>query len=256
MDKQAVAKSFSLAAERYDESAHLQRTVADRLLTQVAGLKVNSNASIVDVGTGTGYCLPFLNDYFKPETLSALDISASMLSRAAQRVDNVQLIEADLEQPPFESNSIDLATSSLAVQWLDEPEPFISRMAAALKPGGYLALTTLGPKTLCELKHSWSQVDDQKHVNDFHHAVDWIEAIWQSDLEIVLWREERLEVRYDSPLELLGELKAIGANHVDRKEKPRASHVRQMLRAYKGFIRKDGRFPATWDVYYLIARKP
>jgi len=255
MDKLAVAQTFSNAAEHYDEAAHLQRKVADRLLAQVQYLPISEPTHVIDLGTGTGYCLPFLHQ-LSPQKLSALDLSQAMLGVAANRVAGVNLIQADLEAPPIADNSIELAVSSLAVQWLDEPEPFINNISKALKPGGYLALTTLGPKTLCELRYSWSQVDDQIHVNNFHHAVDWIEAIWASGLKLELWREERLEVRYESPIELLNELKTLGANHVDRESKPAHSRVRKMLQCYRGFERSDGRYPATWDVYYLIARKP
>lgn len=256
MDKQAVAQCFSDAAAQYDQAAHLQRKVADRLLQLVRHLPIPQNPSVADLGTGTGYCLPFLQAHAQPAELIALDISEAMLAKAKERQPEITTVQADLESPPFQAGQLDLATSSLAVQWLDEPEPFISRMSAQLAPGGYLALTTLGPKTLCELRHAWAQVDEHKHVNDFHHAVDWIEAIWESDLTLELWREERLEVRYDSPLELLRELKALGANHVDRTEKPSGSHLKKMLIEYEGFRRNDGRCPATWDVFYLIARKP
>lgn len=256
MDKLAVANTFSRAAQHYDEAAHLQRRVADELLQRVSQLPVDRADCVADLGTGTGYCLPKLTTRFQPQRLIALDLSSAMLEQARQRVCHIETVVADLEQPPFADSSIDIATSSLAVQWLEQPEPFISRMAKALKPGGYLALATLGPQTLVELKFAWAQVDDAKHVNDFHHAVDWIDAVWQSELELELWREQRLEIRYQSPLELLQELKTLGANHVDRPAQPRTSHVRQMLKAYQGFRRADGRIPATWDVYYLIARKP
>ena len=256
MDKQAVAQQFSLAASHYDEAAHLQRAVADQLLATVSYLPIATGATIADLRTGTGYCLPFLQSRFTPTELSALDLSAAMLAQAGQRVAHVNLIEGDLEQPAFAAQSLDLAVSSLAVQWLESPEPFIANIAKSLKSGGYLALATLGPKTLCELKQAWRQVDSGKHVNDFHHAVDWIEAIWESELSLELWREARVEVRYDSPLELLQELKTLGANHVDRREQPKGSHLRKMLRMYDGFLRSDGRYPATWDVFYLIARKP
>ena len=256
MDKHAVAQQFSLAASHYDEAAHLQRAVADQLLALTDHLAVECGAHVADLGTGTGYCLPFLQTRFQPAQLSAVDLSAAMLEVAAQRVEQVTLIEADLEVPPFAENSLDLAVTSLAVQWLESPEPFITRIAKALKSGGYLAVATLGPKTLCELKQAWREVDSGKHVNDFHHAVDWIEAVWESELSLELWREKRIEVRYDSPLQLLQELKSLGANHVDRPAKPKGSHLRRMLRTYDGFIRSDGRYPATWDVFYLIARKP
>lgn len=255
MDKIAVARQFSKAAQQYDAAAHLQRNVADRLLALVKYLNVPAQAHVADLGTGTGYCLPFLHDQLRPAKLYAVDFSAAMLDVARNRLPDIACIHADLETVPFAPESLDLAVSSLAVQWLDEPEPFISNMAKALKPGGVLALTTLGPKTLCELKQAWAQVDQHKHINDFHHAVDWIEAVWQSDLQLELWREERIEVRYDSPLELLRELKTLGASHVERDRAPQRSHLRQMVRQYDGFQRKDGRYPASWDTFYLIARK-
>jgi malonyl-CoA O-methyltransferase len=256
MDKQAVAECFSQAAVQYDQFAHLQRTVADRLLQRIKTLSIPHDSRIVDLGTGTGYCLPALDARFEPRELLALDISPAMLVQAERRLPGVTTLQADLEDAPFEPASLHLASSSLAVQWLDEPEPFVTRISKALAPGGYLALSTLGPKTLWELKQAWASVDSQTHVNRFHHAVDWIEAIWLSDLKLELWREERLEVRYDSPMELLRELKAIGANHVDRQERPRGTGLKRMLRTYEGFKRSDDRYPATWDVFYLIARKP
>ncbi len=255
MDKLAVARQFSQAANTYDSAAHLQRDIADRLLQLVKHLPIPEAAQIADLGTGTGYCLPFLKQHFQPDQLIGLDLSNAMLEMAHQRVPDIICLQGDLESAPFEAESIDLAVSSLAVQWLDGPQPFIRNMEKALKPNGLLALATLGPQTLSELRYAWAQVDEHRHVNSFHHAVDWIEAIWQSELQLELWREQRIEVRYDSPLELLYELKTLGASHVEREQTPKHSYLRGMLRHYDGFKRKDGRYPATWDTYYLIARK-
>ena len=256
MNKQAIAHCFSRAAEQYDQYAHLQRTVADRMLAALPGLAISPDPVIADLGTGTGYCLPSLQRNYQPVTLYGVDLSETMLACARQRTPQVTTVLADLEQPPFADGHLDLAVSSLAVQWLASPNPFISRMSAALAPGGHLVLATLGPKTLYELKQAWASVDDGAHVNGFQSAVDWLDAIWASDLSLTLWREERLEVRYDSPVELLRELKALGANHVERREPERASNrVKPMLSAYEGFKRPDGRYPATWEVFYIIASK-
>lgn len=257
MDKQAVARSFSLAASHYDASAHLQRFVADALLRRVEQLPVPEGVdAIADLGTGTGYLLPHLQTRFQPKQLIGLDISAAMLRQASQRSPAMMPMCADLEAPAFADNSISLATSSLAVQWLDGPLPFLANAARWLRPGGFLALTTLGPRTLCELRHAWSLADDHKHVNDFHAAYDWLSAVDDVPLELVFWREQRIEVRYELALTLLHELKSLGASHVERREAPRRSHVRQMLKAYESFRRSDGRLPASWEVFTLIVKKP
>jgi len=255
MDKRAVAQVFGRAAEHYDGAAHLQRRVADQLMAQVSELPLRQAGHVVDLGTGTGYCLPSLAQRFQPSLLTALDLAEPMLARARQRVAQVSPVQADLENPPLADNSVDLAVSSLAVQWLDRPDAFINRLAQVLKPGGYLALSTLGPKTLAELRQAWAQVDQATHVNRFLPASDWQAAIAASSLTLTFWHEEQLEVRYDAPLNLVRELKALGAHHVERQHTPAVGHLRPMLRAYEEFICADGRYPATWDVFYLIARK-
>lgn len=256
MNKHAVEVTFGQAADHYDEAAHLQRKVADRLLAHTSNLSVSDNSHVVDLGTGTGYCLPYLQKHFSPKDLSALDISSAMLTVAGKRVPAVNLVQADLEVPPFGKNSIDLAVSSLAVQWLDDPEPFLSHMYDALKPGGYLALTSLGPKTLHELKYAWAQVDSSQHVNSFHAASDWHQAVEESGFDMHLWREEKIVEAYKAPIDLLKELKVLGANYVEREVKPRGTGLRKMLKSYELFRRDDNLFPATWDVFYLVLKKP
>lgn len=256
MDKQAVAKTFSHAAAHYDSVAHLQRTVADRLLAVVLDLPIREADKVVDLGTGTGYLLPTLAQRFKPQQLFGLDLSKEMLQQASKREPSVVTLQADLECPPFELNSIELAATSLAVQWLEQPTNFLANVYQQLTPGGYLAIATLGPRTLNELKSAWLQVDNIRHVNEFHSAHEWLGAIEQSEFETTLWREEHIEVLYESPLKLLNELKLLGASHVDRQEQPKVSSVRKMLRAYQSFQKPNKQFPATWEVYYAILRKP
>lgn len=256
MDKLSVAKAFGRAAQTYDSVAHLQRLVADRLLSHLIDhAPAGGNPVIADLGTGTGFCLPRLQSAFAPSRLIALDLSPEMLAIAKQRCASAEPIVGDLERPPFVPGSIDLSVSSLAVQWLDRPGQFLASMRSALADGGMLALTSLGPRTLYELRNAWAHVDVNRHVNDFHHAVDWLEAADKLGFELTLWREERLEVRYESPMQLLNELKALGANHVERS-RANAGHLRKMLRAYKSFQRDDGVYPASWEVFYMLLRKP
>lgn len=254
MNKAAVADHFSQAAATYDAAAHLQRTVADRLMALLKHAPLSNVQQLVDLGTGTGYCLPTMIECFQPAETWALDISQAMLEQAEHRVPAAKTQVMDLDNLNWPESSIDVAVSSLAVQWLDDPAHFLSQLAKALKPGGVAGIATLGPVTLWELKAAWAQVDTGKHVNDFHPAVTWIEAAEAAGLQLDLWREERLQVRYEQPMQLLAELKALGAHYVER-DKPRSlGSVRKMLRAYEAFTRQ-GQYPATWDVHYLMVSK-
>ncbi|MFC3701951.1 malonyl-ACP O-methyltransferase BioC [Reinekea marina] len=256
MNKSAVAQSFSAAAEHYDSVAHLQRQVADELMKRVTRLPMVSAQKAVDLGTGTGYLLPALDHRFNPRELFGLDLSNAMLHQAKHRHRKVITVQADLEQPPFQSSSIDLAVSSLAVQWLECPMKFVEHAFSMLTPGGYLALATVGPKTLSELKTAWQSVDEVAHVNQFNSAQQWRDAISDTGFVVEHWQESFIEVLYDHPLTLLNELKILGANHVDRNEQPKVSSVRKMLRAYQPFRRQNSQYPATWEIFYIILKKP
>lgn len=257
MDKQAVARRFSQAAAGYDSAAHLQRRVADAMLDRVLDLPLPGEPVVADLGTGTGYCLPTLWLGCRPARLHALDLSAAMLARARVRCPQSHPCLADLEHLPFADHSHDLLTSSLAVQWLGTPRPFLAEVRRVLRPGGYLALTTLTPGTLHELRQAWRSADAAAHVNTFTHSQHWRRCAERTGLRLLDWRQERIEVRYTDPIQLLRELKCLGANHVEGRSGPvsRAA-LKRMLAGYERFRQDDGRYPASWRVLHLVLRQP
>jgi len=256
MTKQAIANTFSKAALSYDAAAHLQRRVADRLL-DLAGERTLGPAPVVaDLGTGTGYCLPALVQRFCPMQLNALDLSPAMLEQAQWREPTAVPVLGDLEALPFNNASHHLLLSSLAVQWLDRPDAFLAEAHRVLNPGGRLAVSTLTDGTLHELKEAWQAADSRPHVNDCLPAEDWRQALAESGFQVEQWQSERIEVGYASPLDLLKELKRLGASHVKaRQGRVSRKALGQMLEAYQPFRLPDGQYPASWQVLYLVLRK-
>lgn len=256
MTKQAIARTFGRAAASYDAAAHLQRRVADRLLEQTKDLPLPEQPTLADLGTGTGYCLPLLKGRYRPARLHALDLSPAMLDQARVREPQALTLQGDLEAMPFEDASHDLLTSSLAVQWLDQPRSFLNEACRVLKPGGYLVFSTLTQGTLSELREAWLAADNRPHVNDCLTLDQWREAATQSGLQIHTWEPEHIEVGYESPLLLLQELKRLGASHVKNGSgRINRATLQQMVRAYQAFQRPDGQYPASWRVLYVILRK-
>ena len=74
------------------------------------------------------------------DRLEILTSADRIAAAPRERVPAVKTVLGDLEAPPFARNSVDLAVSSLAVQWLDTPEPFIAGMSDILAPGGHLVV--------------------------------------------------------------------------------------------------------------------
>ena len=115
--KDQVAKSFSDAADDYDQYARIQHKLAHELLSLCPQ---QDKTSILDLGCGTGYCLPQLNKLYPGAHLTGGDLAPGMLQHAKQYYPDYEYQISDAENLPFEDNQFDLIFSSLAVQWCDD----------------------------------------------------------------------------------------------------------------------------------------
>ncbi|ROQ21105.1 malonyl-CoA O-methyltransferase [Marinimicrobium koreense] len=259
LDKRRVAHSFSRAANSYDSVARLQRAVGETLLNQLGGQDLGVVETLVDLGCGTGYFGERLAHRLPDAQLIGLDIAEGMLRFARQERDIPALwLCGDAEELPLADSSVDLVFSSLSVQWCEHLPSLFGELQRVLKPGGRLLFSTLGPRTLWELKSAWQRVDGYVHVNRFppQRAVD--EALRQAGFQSTEWLREERVLRYEALADLTRELKALGAHNVNRGQ-PEGLTGRQKIQALKAAyepFREDGLLPASYEVYYAAARKP
>ncbi|MFA0569841.1 malonyl-ACP O-methyltransferase BioC [Vibrio gallaecicus] len=247
-DKNAIAEAFGKAATTYDKHAEFQRDVGHRLLDKLpndlSGLKV------LDLGCGTGY--------FSYQLLSrgadvvCVDLSQEMLNqsklRCGDQISSYQ--QADAEQLPFENQSFDIVFSSLALQWCDDLSVPLREIKRVTKRGGSVLFSTLLDGSLFELQKSWNKIDTHQHVNNFISENQVKIALAQSSCEAHQLDLPSITVWYDTALELMRDLKGIGATHVSGRSHGLTS--RRMLqlveKEYREFQSHQGFLPATYQV--------
>lgn len=262
VDKARIAASFSRSAASYDGVAQLQRQVGNQLQAKIPqSLKVTT---ILDAGCGTGYFTRQLTQHYNPEQIYSIDLAAGMLNYAAEKTDDRDLgrthwAQADVENLPFEANSFDLIYSSLVVQWCGDLEAFFREAERVLKPGGVLAFSTLGPRTLYELKEAWRPIDQHVHVNEFmpFEAVKRLmmgQSFASNDLA-----SHDIVLEYQRLNQLTRELKSLGAHNMNEQQSSGLTgknRIKQLIENYEQFRNIEGILPATYEVYYGIAVKP
>ncbi|WP_444912003.1 malonyl-ACP O-methyltransferase BioC [Microbulbifer sp. PAAF003] len=250
-DKAAVARSFTRAAQGYDDCAHLQRAVCRQLLAQADDSC--APRMILDLGSGTGFGTELLRRHFPQSQIIALDLAEGMLKFArTQRPEADGYIVADAEQLPLAAGSIDLVFSSMALQWCYRLPQLFAELQRILAPEGRCLVATLGPKTLVELKQSWAQVDGGVHVNQFLPAEQWREAALHSDLSGLVTDELRL-LHFDSLRQLMRELKGVGAHNINRAADKGMTGRRKLQHlsvAYEN-KREERGLPVTYEVIYM-----
>ena len=254
IDTGRVRRAFDRASATYDEAAVLQDEVRARMLERLDLLRL-APRRILDAGSGTGLGSLALRKRYRSSDIVALDIATAMLEAGRQRQRlwrRWQSVCGDVAALPLATGSFDMVFCNLALQWCPDLDRALAEFRRVLAPDGVLMFATFGPDTLRELRAAWAQADGYNHVNAFIDMHDIGDAMLRAKLAEPVMDVEHFTLEYDTPRDLMRDLKAIGARNATAGRArgltgPR--RLRAMEAAYEEF-RRDGRLPATYEVVY------
>jgi phosphatidylethanolamine/phosphatidyl-N-methylethanolamine N-methyltransferase len=108
----------------------------------VRNLKIDPGERVLEVGVGTGLCLPMYPAHCE---VNAIDLSDAMLEKAAARVKehrlaNVKLQRMDAGEMTFADNSFDLVIAAYVVTAVPDYRKLMSEMVRVSRPGGRLVM--------------------------------------------------------------------------------------------------------------------
>ena len=246
-----VRRTFNSASEKYNENAFLQNEIATRLSEKLRVISINPKV-IIDLGSGTGFLSDKTAEIFPDANLFCVDFAQQSLIKNSQNLK----VCADACQLPFSSNSVDFVISNLMMQWCPDLETLFNECFRVLKPQGLILFMTFGPETLTELKRSWVVVDNEAHVNEFIDMHDIGDQMVQSGFQSPIMEMEKLTLTYEKVLDLMHDLKGIGAQSVENRSKSLTGKTKfqKMLQMYESY-RNNGKIPATYEVIYGHAWK-
>ncbi|MGB4498326.1 MAG: malonyl-ACP O-methyltransferase BioC [Methylococcaceae bacterium] len=253
LDKIKIKQSFGNASNTYDNVAELQRNIGRDLLK--AFLLQNLTGNVVDLGCGTGFLTQALFSHC--ENLIALDLALPMLKITHEKLNKkITYVCADAENLPFLDKSIDAIFSNVALQWCQPIDKALNEIHRVLKKDGRLIFSTFGTETLSELKTAWKNVDDFAHVNDFYNESELKIALEKAGFTEIKIQKQLYISRYDSVLDLMRELKFIGAHNVNsqrRKNFTSKKALQTMIENYP--CNEFGKISSTFDVICIVARR-
>ena len=247
-----IRRSFDRAASSYDQAAALQRRVADRLLRLSNGMPTR----ILDAGSGTGYGTAGLAQRFPAALLFALDLAPGMLHATHARTPAVPLVCADIQSLPLAAASVDLLWSSLMLQWCNRTDRAFSEAQRCLRNDGHFVFSTFGPATLHELRDSFA--DGHTHVSRFPDVDELRRQLIAAGFADIHIEAQSEVLHYADVRSLMLELKAIGAHNATAGRARGLTGKRgwQAMLANYETLRADQGLPATYELFYVSARKP
>ena len=264
IDKQRLRRDFSNAAATYDAAAIVQHEICDRTLERLDMIKINPKR-ILDIGTGTGRSLQGLHTRFPNSQITICDIAFSMLTQCQHNYPDQSFYHmacCDAQQLPFADNSFHLIFSTSTFQWCEDMQLLISECRRVLIDEGALIFSTFGPDTLIELRNSWAQFDERKHVHEFldmHHIGDLLLSNAFFDPVVDM---ECLKIEYKSLRKLLQDLKDTGSRSKFTSGSGDAhsgllgkEKYNQLVNAYEEYRQNNDTLPVSYEVIYGYARK-
>jgi len=256
----AVKRAFNGAASTYDAQAVLQREVNERLLDTLSYVSIDPRLCL-DLGSGTGNGASAIKKKFKRSKVIQTDLAFSMLKNAQRKFRRLfsgqRFVCGNVYALPFNDNTFDMVYSNLMLQWCSGLDAAFAEVSRVLKPGGVIVFSSFGPDTLKELRQSWQNVDDFTHINTFIDMHDVGDAMIRSGLQEPVLSTEQLTLLYDDVLQLMRELKCIGAQNVytkRRKTLTGKSRLSKVVQHYET-LRINDKLPASYEVIYGHAWK-
>jgi ubiquinone/menaquinone biosynthesis C-methylase UbiE len=150
--KAEIIQLYRKRAERYDLAANLYRLIgfAEPRYRRMAvtALNLQPGDTVVEIGCGTGLNFPLLQDAVGPDgVIVGVDLTDRMLDKAAERIEargwgNVELVRSDAAEYRFPRSTAGVL-STFALTLVPEYDRVIANAAAALRPGGRMAVLDL-----------------------------------------------------------------------------------------------------------------
>jgi malonyl-CoA O-methyltransferase len=264
INKQIMERHFSQAAAAYDMYACVQKSMAQELMRFMEPAKAAQD--VLEIGCGTGFLTQLLTAALPQATILASDISSGMLAAAQARLGGCPQLQFAVKDGEAlrEQAEYDLVISNAAFQWFVNPKAAFQRIYDSLRPGGRLVFATFGPETFFELHASFQAA------LSLHH----IPGKWQngpaflSDRQLLAYsaqagfssccEEREYKEYFPAVRDFLHSVKKVGANNSSGSGKTLVSRrvMADMMKYYTETYAWQGQIPATYQVFYVICKKP
>lgn len=188
------------------------------------------------------------------------------IDRLATAGPNRLAVAAGAEALPLAEASVDLIVSALGLQWTHDLPGALVQIRRALRPDGLFLGVLAGGETLAELRRALTEAELAERggaaprVSPFAELRDLGALLQRAGFALPVADQERFTLRYDDPLALMHDLRAMGATNVladrDRRPLTRPIIARTAAIYANRFADPDGRVRATFDLLWLSGWAP
>jgi len=141
-----IMNLFNLISKDYDKLNDIMSFGLHKSIKKdaIKNLKLDQSAKILDLCTGTGDLAGILQKTYTDCKIIGMDFSENMLKIAKEKYPNIEFIEADCTQLPFEDELFDLCVISFGLRNTEDISKALQEIHRVLKKDGYFINIDLG----------------------------------------------------------------------------------------------------------------
>jgi NADH dehydrogenase [ubiquinone] 1 alpha subcomplex assembly factor 5 len=259
-DRRIIRMRLEHAAETLPATDFLLRHAAAEIVGRAAAIN-RSFALAADFGAYHGPTARLLCENIAGITPISLSPSLSL----AEQCFPPRAVASE-EALPLRGGSIDLITSVLSLQLVNDLPGALIQIRRALRPDGLFLGAILGGDSLSELRHAFMVAESETAGGASPRVLPTVDVremgalLQRAGFALPVADSEKLKVTYASPLALMKELKAMGvSNALMSRSKTflRRDTLARAVEVYsKLFGSANGRVQATYEIIYLCGWAP
>lgn len=178
MNKDLIKKRFTKKLDSYEESAKVQKQMAEKLLSYIPSERIFEN--ILEIGCGTGLLTKLVQKSVKHNSYLANDIVESCAEYIERISPNIEFVSEDIEIFIRKSErKFDLIVSNASLQWIENFEEFVKILISKLNPNGMLIFSTFGKENFREIYYVigktlsyYSKAELEELFRDYENSVE------------------------------------------------------------------------------------
>ncbi len=247
MNKALIKKRFADSKTTYNKHAVAQQQISMHLAQLIKAQPQSHFDSVLEVGCGTGGYTRILLSTITSNRYVLNDLCNHIHLEAIENSPKTfEFIEGDAETVDL-GNEYDLITSASTVQWFVHPDAFVGKCHAMLKSDGLLLINTFGPENLIEIKQTTGS-------SLTYYTTDAIKQWFEPYFEHVQVVEEKIQLHFDTPRDVLKHIKLTGVNALSSSsQRWSKQHLENFTTTYSNLFATDQGVALTYHPIYIVA---